>query len=215
MQFKELGRKENSEVVTVIDLKNVEKRRSEIDGFPRESRGISRVSASPVRQSDWIFAALFDPDICGVNRHPGQGRCRKWPRRGELRCRSQGKVQNIMFHSTSCSFALLSTRLPPWFVSRSKTKNQGLRLYCHGKKNSNAPSPLTFDLPLSLIGKLTDQQKKLGLKSTSEVVRQAIAEYDYENFEASAEEHRQISVRLPGGCERQAREVFAQRRKSA
>lgn len=66
------------------------------------------------------------------------------------------------------------------------------------KNNSNAPSPLTFDLPLSLIGKLEAQQKKLGLKSTSEVVRLAIDEYDYDTFEASAEEHRQISVRLPG-----------------
>ena len=66
------------------------------------------------------------------------------------------------------------------------------------KNNTNAPSPLTFDLPLSLIGKLTTQQKKLGLKSTSEVVRLAIDEYNYDNFEASSEEHRQISVRLPG-----------------
>ncbi len=66
------------------------------------------------------------------------------------------------------------------------------------KNNTNAPSPLTFDLPLSLIGKLTAQQKKLGLKSTSEVVRLAIDGYDYETFSTSAEEHRQISVRLPG-----------------
>jgi hypothetical protein len=66
------------------------------------------------------------------------------------------------------------------------------------KNNNNAPSPLTFDLPLSLIGKLTAQQKKLGLKSTSEVVRLAINDYDYETFNASSEEHRQISVRLPG-----------------
>jgi Arc/MetJ-type ribon-helix-helix transcriptional regulator len=66
------------------------------------------------------------------------------------------------------------------------------------KNNTNAPSPLTFDLPLSLISKLTAQQKQLGLKSTSEVVRLAIEEYDYEKFETSSEEHRQISVRLPG-----------------
>lgn len=66
------------------------------------------------------------------------------------------------------------------------------------KNNTNAPSPLTFDLPLSLISKLSAQQKHLGLKSTSEVVRLAIDEYDYDKFEASSEEHRQISVRLPG-----------------
>ena len=66
------------------------------------------------------------------------------------------------------------------------------------KNNTNAPSPLTFDLPLSLISKLASQQKQLGLKSTSEVVRLAIEQYDYDRFEASSEEHRQISVRLPG-----------------
>lgn len=64
-------------------------------------------------------------------------------------------------------------------------------------KNSNAPSPLTFDLPVSLIGKLGSHQKRLGLKSASEVVRLAIGEYDYDRFESSTEEHRQISVRLP------------------
>jgi Arc/MetJ-type ribon-helix-helix transcriptional regulator len=64
-------------------------------------------------------------------------------------------------------------------------------------KNSNAPSPLTFDLPVSLIGKLGSHQKRLGLKSASEVVRLAIGEFDYDRFESTAEEHRQISVRLP------------------
>ena len=65
------------------------------------------------------------------------------------------------------------------------------------KKSTPAPSPLTFDLPVSLIEKLAAQQKKLGLRSASEVVRLAIDEYDYDRFEASNEEHRQISVRLP------------------
>jgi Arc/MetJ-type ribon-helix-helix transcriptional regulator len=65
------------------------------------------------------------------------------------------------------------------------------------KKKNNAPAPLTFDLPLSLIDKLGSHQKKLGLKSASEVVRQAIGDFDYEGFKTSSEEHRQISVRLP------------------
>ena len=65
------------------------------------------------------------------------------------------------------------------------------------KKKNNAPAPLTFDLPLSLISKLGSNQKKLGLKSASEVVRLAISEFNFEGFEASNEEHRQISVRLP------------------
>lgn len=65
------------------------------------------------------------------------------------------------------------------------------------KNNSNAPSPLTFDLPVSLIQKLGTHQKRLGLKSASEVVRLAISEYNYDRYESSSEEHRQISVRLP------------------
>jgi len=59
------------------------------------------------------------------------------------------------------------------------------------------PAPLTFDLPLSLIEKIEAQRKKLGLASTSEVVRHAISLFDIELFEANADEHRQISVRLP------------------
>lgn len=63
------------------------------------------------------------------------------------------------------------------------------------KKNNSAP--LTFDLPLSLIAKITTQQKKLGLKSASEVVREAIASLNDESGASSSEPHRQISVRLP------------------
>jgi Arc/MetJ-type ribon-helix-helix transcriptional regulator len=64
------------------------------------------------------------------------------------------------------------------------------------KKSTPAPSPLTFDLPLSLLAKLESQRKRLGLASTSEVVRHAIAEFDLAKFVATAEERRQISVRL-------------------
>lgn len=67
------------------------------------------------------------------------------------------------------------------------------------KKSASAPSPLTFDLPLSLIGKIETQRKKLGLASTSEVVRHAIAEFNLSKFESGAEDRRQISVRLPAG----------------
>ncbi len=65
------------------------------------------------------------------------------------------------------------------------------------KKPAPAPSPLTFDLPVSLLAKIEAQRKKLGLASTSEVVRHAIAEFDLADFESSAEARRQISVRLP------------------
>lgn len=65
------------------------------------------------------------------------------------------------------------------------------------KKNSSNASPLTFDLPVSLIGKITTAQNKLGLASTSEVVRVAIAKFNFDRFQPDTEEHRQISVRLP------------------
>lgn len=65
------------------------------------------------------------------------------------------------------------------------------------KKSSSTTSPLTFDLPVSLISKIESAQKKLGLGSTSEVVRLAIAKFNFDRYEAETEEHRQISVRLP------------------
>jgi Ribbon-helix-helix protein, copG family. len=80
------------------------------------------------------------------------------------------------------------------------------------KKKPNAPAPLTFDLPVSLIGKLGAQQKKLGVSSASEVVRLAIAEFDFDAYEASAEEHRQISVRLPADAKNKLTKV-AKRKK--
>lgn len=65
------------------------------------------------------------------------------------------------------------------------------------KNSLNRASPLTFDLPVSLIEKVAATQTKLGLASTSEVVRLAIAKFNFDRFAVSAEEHRQISVRLP------------------
>ncbi|MDR1279971.1 MAG: ribbon-helix-helix domain-containing protein [Opitutaceae bacterium] len=64
------------------------------------------------------------------------------------------------------------------------------------KKTVSNPVPLTFDLPVSLLKKIEQHRKQLGLASTSEVVRHAIAEYDLSRFEASVDERRQISVRL-------------------
>jgi len=65
------------------------------------------------------------------------------------------------------------------------------------KKAPRPASPLTFDLPVSLIDKIASTQSKLGLASTSEVVRLALAKFNFDRFEPSREEHRQISVRLP------------------
>jgi Arc/MetJ-type ribon-helix-helix transcriptional regulator len=64
------------------------------------------------------------------------------------------------------------------------------------KKPAPTPAPLTFDLPLSLIAKIEAHRKKFGLKSTSEVVRLAIKEFNVDRYESAVSEHRQISVRL-------------------
>lgn len=65
------------------------------------------------------------------------------------------------------------------------------------KKAPRPASPLTFDLPVSLIDKITSAQTKLGLASTSEVVRLALSKFNFDRYEPNKEEHRQISVRLP------------------
>lgn len=64
------------------------------------------------------------------------------------------------------------------------------------KKSVPAPSPLTFDLPVSLLTKIELHRKALGLTSTSAVVRHALESFDLSQFESSSEERRQISVRL-------------------
>ncbi len=64
-------------------------------------------------------------------------------------------------------------------------------------KSSPASAPLTFDLPLELLTKIGSRRKQAGLGSTSEVVRQALREFDFGSYESAEPERRQISVRLP------------------
>lgn len=64
-------------------------------------------------------------------------------------------------------------------------------------KTSTNNSPLTFDLPQNLIAKIESCRRALSLRSTSEVVREALAGFDFNGFSAPQKDHRQISVRLP------------------
>ncbi|MGA3008141.1 MAG: ribbon-helix-helix protein, CopG family [Opitutaceae bacterium] len=57
--------------------------------------------------------------------------------------------------------------------------------------------PLTFDLPLDLIERIEAHRRTIALRSTSEVVREALAAFDFKRFSAVHADHRQISVRLP------------------
>ncbi|HTQ31147.1 MAG TPA: ribbon-helix-helix protein, CopG family [Opitutaceae bacterium] len=64
-------------------------------------------------------------------------------------------------------------------------------------KNSSTNLPLTFDLPHNLIAKIEACRRAMALRSTSEVVREALAGFDFNGFNAPQKNHRQISVRLP------------------
>lgn len=63
-------------------------------------------------------------------------------------------------------------------------------------KPTTAAAPLTFDLPVELIAKIEAHRRREKLGSTSEVVRQAIREFDFGGYAGETNEHRQVSVRL-------------------
>jgi Arc/MetJ-type ribon-helix-helix transcriptional regulator len=65
-------------------------------------------------------------------------------------------------------------------------------------RTRSASAPLTFDLPLSLIGKIQACRRSHALKTASEVIRLAIEEYDFESYRPAHDPHRQISVRISG-----------------
>ncbi len=64
-------------------------------------------------------------------------------------------------------------------------------------KKKSTSLPLTFDLPLDLITKIEVRRRALALRSTSEVVREALAGFNFNRYSVERLEHRQISVRLP------------------
>jgi len=64
------------------------------------------------------------------------------------------------------------------------------------KKSRKPSAPLTFDLPESLIARIETCRRGHGFKTSSEVVRTAIAGYDFDGCEPSRDPHRQISVRI-------------------
>lgn len=57
-------------------------------------------------------------------------------------------------------------------------------------------APLTFDLPESLIAKMEAVRDSHGLKTVSELVRHAIAEFDFASCDFATDPYRQISVRV-------------------
>ncbi len=77
------------------------------------------------------------------------------------------------------------------------------------KKKPSAP--LTFDLPVSLIAKIARTRKRRGLGSASEVVRLALAGFDFGKFNPPRDPHRQISVRIAGATRATLRRTARQK----
>jgi Arc/MetJ-type ribon-helix-helix transcriptional regulator len=61
---------------------------------------------------------------------------------------------------------------------------------------SKPAAPLTFDLPVSLITKIARTKRGHAFRSTSEVVRLALEQFDLGSFQPTREPHVQISVRI-------------------
>ena len=77
-----------------------------------------------------------------------------------------------------------------------------------------APAPLTFDLPEALFTKIASIRTKRSLKSVSEVVRFALAHFDFSSFQPETKAGRQISVRVSSEDRARLRRVARQKRTS-
>jgi hypothetical protein len=78
-----------------------------------------------------------------------------------------------------------------------------------------ASTPLTFELPSALVDRIHECRGRLGLKSASDVVRRALAGFDYAGFQAPANEQCQISVRLAPDQKRMLFKTARQKKVSA
>jgi len=67
---------------------------------------------------------------------------------------------------------------------------------------SAAATPVTFEVPVALIGKMEQVRSRRGLRSLSDVVRVALDQFDYGAHTSPRAERRQLSVRLPDGVKR-------------
>jgi Arc/MetJ-type ribon-helix-helix transcriptional regulator len=90
-------------------------------------------------------------------------------------------------------------RSSPYTRTVAQTWSEGQCLpFTMKKADKKAPywAPLTFDLSLHQVQKIESVRRARGLRSASEVVRLAIAEFDLNAYAARRPRFRQISVRL-------------------
>ncbi len=78
-----------------------------------------------------------------------------------------------------------------------------------------ASTPLTFELPGSLVERIHDCRGRLGLKSASDVVRRAISGFNFDGFQVPPREQCQISVRLAPDQKRTLFKAARQKKVSA
>jgi hypothetical protein len=74
-----------------------------------------------------------------------------------------------------------------------------------------APTPLTFELPRSLVDRIHSCRGRLGLKSVSAVVRCALEGFNFAAFRTPRREQCQISVRL-SSAQKQMLSHYARRK---
>ena len=72
------------------------------------------------------------------------------------------------------------------------------RYHVMAASSAKVSAPLTFDLPDSLIEKIGRLRTARKLKTSSDVVRQALEAFDIAGFKPTIAPHRQISVRITG-----------------
>lgn len=78
-------------------------------------------------------------------------------------------------------------------------------------KSSSSWAPLTFDLTQPQVAKIESARRTLNLPTASEVVRLAIAQFNYASYEAKRPPHRQISVRLAPELREKLRRLAARK----
>lgn len=75
-------------------------------------------------------------------------------------------------------------------------------------------APLTFDLKDTLLQQIDVCQRKIGIKSRSEMIRLAVENFDFVGFVPKRAEHKQISVRLPMARKRELLKLARQKKVS-
>jgi Arc/MetJ-type ribon-helix-helix transcriptional regulator len=81
-----------------------------------------------------------------------------------------------------------------WRLINPSLKRKGTQIMA--VKKTSATAPLTFDIGVKLLDKIETLQKRSGASSKSEIIRFALAEFDFSSVQIEPKSSKQISVRL-------------------